>query len=95
MKSFNSIKGFLRTLPLEERRELEWSIDTLMVQYWEVLRAESNEGKDFGGITIPVKDHYLTIALNLEWKDLRLQASVREVKLLDNYELACRNSESH
>jgi len=87
MRHYNSIKGFLRTLSSEERNEVQWSIDALMVQYWEILREESPEGKDTGGITIPVGDNYLKISLSLEWHDQKLNASVKEVKLLDNYEL--------
>lgn len=87
MKRFNSIKEFLRTLNPEERNEVQWSIDALMVQYWEILREESAEGKDKGGITIPVGDNYLTISLNLEWEKQKLNASVSDIKLLDNYEL--------
>lgn len=88
MRTFNSIKEYLRTLDPEERDEVRWSIDALMVQYWEILTAESDEGKDYGGVTIPIGDHFLCISLHLEWFNMKLNASVQEVKLLDSYEYA-------
>lgn len=95
MTRYNSIRAFLRTLSTDERNDMEWSLEVLMVQYWEMLTKESNNGKDHGGITIPYKDRFLSIALNLEWKNLKLNASVQDVQLLDNYELALKNSNSN
>jgi hypothetical protein len=95
MTRYNSIRAFLKTLPREERNDMEWSLEVLMVQYWEILTKESDNGKDHGGITIPYKDHFLSIALKLEWKNLKLNASVQDVQLLDNYELASKNSNTN
>ncbi len=91
MTRYNSIRAFLRTVPSDQRSELKWSIEALMVQYWEILTKESEKGNDFGGITIPFNNHYLSIGLKFEWKKLKLNASVQDVQLLDNYELASRH----
>jgi hypothetical protein len=90
MKRYDSVREFLTTLPPEERKDVKWSIDALMVQYWEVLNMESEDGKDNGGIIVPIGDRYLSISLGLKWHKLKLLASVQEVKLLDDYELVSR-----
>jgi hypothetical protein len=93
VKSYKSIKAFLKTLNAEERKKVQWSIDVLMVEYWEVLTQESEEGKDHGGITVPVGGYYLSISMDLIWYQLKLNATVLEVKLLDNYELISRKND--
>jgi hypothetical protein len=93
VKSYKSIKAFLRTLNPEERRKVQWSIDALMVEYWEVLSQESDEGNDHGGITVPVGSYYLSISMELTWYKLKLNALVKEVRLLDNYELISRKND--
>jgi hypothetical protein len=95
MTRYNSVREFLKTLSSDERNEMEWSIEVLMVQYWEILTKESEEGKDHGGITIPFKDSFLSIALRLEWKNLKLNAKIQDVQVLDNYELALKNNNSN
>jgi hypothetical protein len=93
MKRYNSVHEFLTTLPPQERKEVKWSIDALLVQYWEVLREENESGRDFGGLTVPVGSYFLSISVELEWEQLKLNARVLEVKLMDNYELVSRNND--
>jgi hypothetical protein len=93
VKSYKSIKAFLGTLNTEERKKVQWSIDALMVQYWEVLSQESEKGEDHGGITVPVGSYYLSISMELTWYKLKLKAVVQEVRVLDNYELISRKND--
>src|SRR4051812_18021780 len=95
MKRYNSVQEFLTTLNPQERKEVKWSIDALLVQYWEVLRQESEEGRDLGGFTVPIGGYYLSISVDLQWQELKLKATVLEVKLLDNYELVSRNNDNN
>jgi hypothetical protein len=94
MKRYDSVHEFLTTLHPKEEREVKWSIDALLVQYWEVLRQESSEGRDSGGIMVPVGGYYLSISVDLEWKNLKLKATVLQVTLLDNYELVSKHNDN-
>ena len=87
MKKFNSIKAYLKTVSEEEKNTVQWAVEALMVEYWEMLiKDENEEGEEYGSIVVPVNNNYLIISLTLKWYKLKVEASVYEVKVIDTVE---------
>lgn len=86
MRKYDSVQNYLSTVDADERRELQWNIERLMVEYWEQLTQESSVGEDYGKITIPTNNHYLIITVRLKWKGLKMHAIIEDVRVLDTVE---------
>jgi hypothetical protein len=88
MRKFKNINSYLKTVSPEERESLQWNIERMVVEYWELLTGKSQQGEDYGKITIPVENekHYLVITLHLKWEGWKLHAIIEDVRVLDTVE---------